>query len=131
MNVNELTAMQTAEMLDLQDMQQQELNEMTKRHDREYAQNPTSKYFAERRLQQRNVLLIRHRIEREKLHDLHENEYKEWHKVKTIIQESNQLSFDAEPKREVKQQKEEPETRLQKLKKLWEKMRGKDLEKEK
>jgi hypothetical protein len=131
MNVNELTSRHTAEMLDLQEMQQQELDEMTKRHDKEYSYNPSSKYFAEKRLQQRNALLTRHKIERGRLHELHEKEYNEWRKVKTIIRDANQLSFDLEPKREIQLQKEEaPETRLQKLKKLWEKLRGKDLEKD-
>jgi hypothetical protein len=133
MNANEITAKQTAEMLDLKQMQEQEIEEMTKRHDREYVGNPSSTYFAEKRLRQRNVLLARHKIESTRLYELHEKEYNEWHKLKTIIREADQLSFESEPKKQIKPQKEEapePETRVQKLKKLWQKMRGKDLEKE-
>jgi hypothetical protein len=119
-------------MLDLQEMQQQELDQMTTRHDREYAQNPTSKYFAERRLQQRNALLTRHKIERDRLYELHEKEYDEWRKLKTIIREAEQLSFELEePRKFIRLPEEpEPETRVQKLKKLWQKMRGKDFEKD-
>ena len=133
MSTNEFVAKQTAEMLNLEEMQRNELDEMTKRHDKEYAQNPASPYFAERRLQQRNALLTRHKIERDRLFQLHDTEYKEWRKLRNIIREAGQASYESEPKKEIKPQQEKPpekETRLQKLKKQWQKMTGKNWEKE-
>ena len=133
MNINELTAKQTAEMLDLQQMQQEELDAMTKRHDREYAQNPASTYFAQKRLQEQKTMMALHKIEIGRLYELHGKEYDEWRKLHRIIRDVHRPSFEMETRIETEHQQQnelEPETRIQKLKKLWQKMRSKGFEKD-
>jgi hypothetical protein len=108
MNSKQLVEKHLQERIDLDAMQSQELKQMLSRHDKEQKENPYSKYFARKRYEQLENLLRRHKTELEGLYDSHEQEYQNWQKIKQVIRDGKQLSFESEPKHQPYQPKYEP-----------------------
>ncbi|MBO9565731.1 MAG: hypothetical protein J7621_23345 [Niastella sp.] len=113
MTINQVTAKQVAEMQDMLDLQEKEIEAMMKRHDRERHVNP-SPYFEQRREKQLNDLKKRHIMERDRLATMHEVEYKNVASIRSIlfnaeqIEKSEQLELNLQIKKQ-QEQEQQPE----------------------
>jgi coenzyme F420-reducing hydrogenase delta subunit len=130
MNAEELTKKHLRERIDLESLQGEELTDMLNKHLKEEEHTFGSRYFAEKRTKQVAALLTRHGIEKERLYDAHMKEYNDWRKVKNVIRESQQLSFDLSEKgskdKQQAPQKQTKETIADKIRKMLSKKKDKD-----
>lgn len=131
MTINKLTAKQIAEMQDLLDMQQKEIETMLKRHDRERREN-ASPYFEQRREKQLAELKKRHVMERDRLVSIHEKEYEDAQTVRAILHNAEQVekAEQLELNLRMKEEKEpEPKTILEKVREwVRKKLKNRELE---
>lgn len=121
-----LTQKHLQERIDLENLQKTEMDALKKRHRME-AIEAKGKYFEERRQDQLQKLQDEHKAELADLYDMHNKEWGDFQKVKQIIRNSEQLSFDLQPKKEPTPAQPEPEkdTFVNRIKKLLDKRRTK------
>jgi hypothetical protein len=132
MDAATLTRKHLQERIDLEALQQTQLEDMIKRHKLE-ALEAKGKYFEEKRQEQLQKLQDFHKDELADLFVMHNKEWEDLMKVKTIIRESQQLSFDLQPKKEPRiqlQPEPEKETLTNRIKKFLERRKTKSKDRE-